>query len=315
MAAAANSLTAVGCSNLKSVFTSFGFQASDTTAVSTQWTDCGCKFNVALTGAQKAAANCGATTGDTDVVVGAWTVFAISVANPPQTLQTFPAVLITPNQGPGANPEGFTRLTTLSFTNKALNGNALIDAQLLPSWTQTIDISDNPGLATWPRYGTDGQWPGISITSITQNNDGATCCPQNQSANVTVACTPAPTVSCTGQILAANATTTTTLVSSVASTSATTAGASGSAPPASSTAFTTTAAATGVKTDALGNVVSTSTDVPFVSPPSAPGSIIIIAVFASLIVGALIVGTITWYAMKNQKQVVVPVDDEGTLGR
>ncbi|KAI9351347.1 hypothetical protein BDR26DRAFT_850908 [Obelidium mucronatum] len=87
-------ISTAGCTNLRAVFTAFGFTTAPTTAVNTAFTSCGCSFTVTVPAGSTAAAACQLTS---DV----WSINSVSISRPPNTLSAFPPVLVAPSNSAG----------------------------------------------------------------------------------------------------------------------------------------------------------------------------------------------------------------------
>ncbi|KAJ3285115.1 hypothetical protein HDU79_007583 [Rhizoclosmatium sp. JEL0117] len=279
-------ISATGCSNLRSVFTSFGFTTADTAAVNAAFTGCGCSFSVTATGSASAGATCYQPT---DPAVP-WSVQSISVSAPPTTLSSFPPVLLsTPS-----NAVGFEWLQRLSFTNNAISGNILLQAEELPTRTSAFDISNNPNLAQWPALNSQGTVPNLSFTTITMNGDSQLCCP----VQAGISCVPSTLPACSASgaritsttgIAAPRATTTTAGVVQPAQTQ----------PVDSSSDAATTTVGVYVK----------PTLIPYVSPINAPGTIFVLFLAALMFGGGLLMGVYFYIVRRNQKPVQLKDDD------
>ncbi|KAJ3032197.1 UNVERIFIED_CONTAM: hypothetical protein HDU68_000036 [Siphonaria sp. JEL0065] len=241
-------ITAAGCSNLQSVFTAFGFRTAATAAINQAFTGCGCSFSVTATNGSSAAATC-------QIVGDVWTIYSLAVSSPPTTLSAFPPVLVT-----NANSPGF-------------------------EWTQSLDLSNNPGLAQWPALNLQGQIPNLSFQTITLTGDPNLCCPAQGTNGNLPACIPASTPRCTA--------------SAVVPSSTATVSSNGNPPT------------TGTSNNGGVNVwvAPTPSLVPYISPINAPGTIVVISIGVLLFIGGFVLGGVMYYSRKNQKPVVILDED------
>ncbi|KAI8844117.1 hypothetical protein BJ741DRAFT_590097 [Chytriomyces cf. hyalinus JEL632] len=159
-------LTKSGCANLESVFLAFGYETTATTK--DMFRGCGCDFAVSIPRGSSAEAECADSSDGPNASVD-----SITISNPPLIRRTFPSALVKSK----GNSAGFEYLRELTFTDEALKGAALSQAEMLPSLTRKIDISNNKDLEPWPGLTADGSKPFYSFEQVTQRNVPNACCP------------------------------------------------------------------------------------------------------------------------------------------
>ncbi|KAJ3245021.1 hypothetical protein HDU78_010076 [Chytriomyces hyalinus] len=216
-------LTKSGCANLESVFLAFGYETTATTK--DMFRGCGCDFAVTIPRGSLAEAECADSSDGPNASVD-----SITISNPPLIRRTFPSALVKSK----GNSAGFEYLRELTFSDEALKGAALSQAEMLPSLTRKIDISNNKDLEPWPGLTADGSKPFYSFEQVTQRNVPNACCPPGTPDAIT--CFPSSSI-CKGKPGSSSSSSTS---SSSSSTGATSGSESSSpapvpAPPSSST--------------------------------------------------------------------------------
>ncbi|KAJ3225693.1 hypothetical protein HDU81_007698 [Chytriomyces hyalinus] len=148
---------------------------------------CGCDFAVTIPRGSSAEAECADSSDGPNASVD-----SITISNPPLIRRTFPSALVKSK----GNSAGFEYLRELTFTDEALKGAALSQAEMLPSLTRKIDISNNKDLEPWPGLTADGSKPFYSFEQVTQRNVPNPCCPPGTPDAIT--CFPSSSI-CKGK--------------------------------------------------------------------------------------------------------------------
>ncbi|KAJ3073350.1 hypothetical protein HDU98_001763 [Podochytrium sp. JEL0797] len=277
-------ISAAGCNNLRQVFTAWGFATATTATVNPSFAGCGCSFSVSAPANSPAGATAAATCALNTAANPPWSIDSLTITSPPTTLTAFPAPLVSGTTAAA----GFEYTQSLTFTNNALAGSALVQAEQLPPNSVSLDISNNPNLANWPILNSAGSVPVLSFSTISMTGDPALCCPA-QSALFSHVCIPATATPCPAP--PTNATTVAVVTSAAMATGNAVVTASPSGPLV-----------------AL-YTLSSITEIPYISPISAPGTIVVLTIGIILFVGGFVLGTVMWYTRKTQKTVVMSAYD------
>ncbi|KAI8610635.1 hypothetical protein BC830DRAFT_1144801 [Chytriomyces sp. MP71] len=273
----AGQISAAACANLATVFETFGF-TTQLSPFNNTFPECGCNFTITVPTESVASAQCSKTKAHP-----LYSVDSITISKPPISLQSFPPLLINAS----GNSEGFEYLHSLSFTNEALQGFALINGEFLPSRTLLIDISNNTNLAPWPGLDSQGHTPYYSFVTVIQEGVRGACCPPPGNADLTVDCMPLAAV-CTG----ANVTATGEVTRVVVGTAV---------------VVTPTGDEGGFR--AFTGASWTSEGVVMVPLSSSSGSIFLLAALCLLVGGVLVVGTVMHATYRTQKPIQPMLDD------
>ncbi|KAJ3233367.1 hypothetical protein HDU81_002300 [Chytriomyces hyalinus] len=317
-------LSEIGCRNLRSAFTSFGFS---TTPISTSiakttsavvaatgstlnsLAQCGCPFAVSANANQVATATCGISRTSNNSAV--FSVLSLSISNPPITLGSLPAVLAVST----GNAPGFEWLSDLSLTNNALRGNALMKGEQLPTRTANLNVSFNPTLKKFPGVGNgideNSLPPYYSFLTVDQTGNPDICCPPSYSEEIPMTCIP-EAHPCTGRKTdvvtpdLANPNAQSANPSSIDSTVNTASENSESSKPSTSTLHS-ALIPTNVDSNSNGLVNSVGTDG---TQRLSTGLVMAIVLASVIAAGALFMGGYAYVMRERQKPIVMVVDEQ-----
>ncbi|KAJ3253778.1 hypothetical protein HDU77_004378 [Chytriomyces hyalinus] len=324
-ALASAQLSEIGCRNLRSAFTSFGFSTTPITITTTAKTtsaiaattgstlnslaQCGCSFAVSANANQIATATCGISRTSNSSAV--FSVLSLSISNPPITLGSLPAVLAVST----GNAPGFEWLSNLSLTNNALRGNALMKGEQLPTRTANLNVSFNPTLRQFPGLGNgvdeNSLPPFYSFLTVDQTGNPDICCPPSYTEEIPMTCIPEART-CTGRktdIATPDLANPNAQTSNPSSVDPTVKSASENSETSKSTTSTVSSASipSNVDSNSDGLLSSVGTDG---TQRLSTGLVIAIVLASVITAGALLMGGYAYVMRERQKPVVMVVDEQ-----